>query len=442
MADQIAQVAAYIDKNLESLGIESRRLEELDLSNEDVATVITAFYKVLVKSRDANDQHEALTQSFSRAQDDVATLRQNQTLLQEELIKKDREMAVMEETQRQFGLTEKKLNDQVRKLKEEGRKLRLEKQHLSTNYSHFKKRQETEHTKLKERLQKLLNDKNNERKLGMKALNLIQRKGGARGQWANASKADEELHRIIVVNYEDRLKEATLENKDLRESLKLMESELMQVVNDVEQQSEVSVAKENPVSTVTASPLKPGHFELPFAASRSGIQQSLKHTMTNLRSRISDLHRSAKPGTSDTREILELQSKLEECGRIIEQQRAALFEDSSLSPSKSFLSDSIVHERAGNLQQERKDLDEERAHMHHERELFLEAATKLDLDRARILAAKIQIPPTPKAGTTLRQSATPRVQFSQAPNSVSTPMATSHSNVDLARYLQMDSTPL
>ena len=83
------------------------------------------------------------------------------------------------EVQRQSELKLKKQGEQLRASKDEVRLLKLEKQRLATHYDHFKKRLETENVKLKERLQKLLHDRNNERALGMKALNKIQSKDGA-----------------------------------------------------------------------------------------------------------------------------------------------------------------------------------------------------------------------------------------------------------------------
>ena len=54
--------------------------------------------------------------------------------------------------------------------------VKAEKAQLVAQYEHGKKRSEVESVKLKERLQKLLQEKNNERKMGMQMLNALKKK--------------------------------------------------------------------------------------------------------------------------------------------------------------------------------------------------------------------------------------------------------------------------
>ena len=92
----------------------------------------------------------------------------------------------------------------------------------------------------------------------------------------------------------------------------------------------------------------------------------------------------------DQSEVRLLQSQLEECTMIIQRQQMALFEgresdaDAAPSPGKSFLSDSILNEQADALRQDKQNFEEKLKNFTSEREQFLQAAKKLDKDRARV----------------------------------------------------------
>ena len=76
-----------------------------------------------------------------------------------------------------------------------------------------------------------------------------------------------------------------------------------------------------------------------------------------------------------------------------------MFEDHAApSPGKSFLSNSILHEQADTLRQDKEHFEEKEHNFNSERQQFTHAAKKLDKDRARVQAANIQLPMTPIQG--------------------------------------------
>ena len=145
---------------------------------------------------------------------------------------------------------------------------------------------------------------------------------------------------MIVQTYEDRIKEVMLENSELRDSLVVLETELAAMLN-AESHAAPGLGSLPPspsrlpataMSHVAAppvpaaagdasgaaaaapSPLKPGHFALPFAASRDGIEQSLKLRMASLKDRFQQLSaEAAASGKADVAEVTQLQAQLDEC---------------------------------------------------------------------------------------------------------------------------------
>ena len=137
---------------------------------------------------------------------------------------------------------------------------------------------------------------------------------------------------MIVQTYEDRIKEAMLENSELRDSLVVLETELAAMLNATPGLGSLPASPSRPRAPVAAaavpaiagdtdgaaasapSPLKPGHFALPFAASRDGIEQSLKLRMASLKDRFLQLSaEAAASGKADVAEVTQLQAQLDEC---------------------------------------------------------------------------------------------------------------------------------
>lgn len=462
------QTARYVDQSIEVLGIESPRLSMLDPNLDHSRHIIEAFFHVNQKLLELMPKMQLLQDDLSRSRDDEKLIRSSRDRLKNELEKSKQEATVAAEAQRQSNLKIKKLSKELQTAKKEVEKLRLEKQGLATHYEHKNKRQEQEQIKLKARLDTLISKTEKSKNLGITAMNKLDSKNGKRGKWANPSRADEDLSRMNVEKREDLIKELQLENKELRESLAVMESQFTDLLSTsgnggADQSPKRLTNADTAISPKSSqpSPLKSGHFELPFATSRDGIERSLKLKMDELKERVVQLKAQAgATGTADQDVVANLQEQVKEYADLVERQRQALFESSSPpSPSKSFLSDSFIHEKADALRQEQELLDEKRQNIENERELFLRAARKLDQDRAKIEAAKIQLPMTPiqnqaasltgnvKKGSSLShmQSITKPSFLPETPEAFSIrptePNAlTGTGSLDLLRYLQT-STP-
>lgn len=382
-----------------------------------------------------------------RATTDLSMLRTRVDTAREQTRSEEQHKIIAQEKVRQLELKNKKLSDQLAKSKDATRLLQVEKTRLATQYEHAARKQEKDCQKLKERLQKLVAEKNSEKKLGMRLLNSLQRQDGSRGTWGNRGKADDEMHHVIVASYEDKQKELALENKELRMSLVSLERDLVAVLNRQSSQGEapavevhsngyaaraaqVPVLKAAAVGGAAAGdvPSSPhDKFALPYDLARGVIEDSLKTKMEEVKEVVASLEAAASSGVAapeqDQATIDKLQRQLDECARIIDQQQMALL-DAPASPDKSFLSESILVDRAQDLDRERAELAAKSATFEAERSALTQLAINHDVSRLKALEA-IR---TPAKSAPAPQPPVP------APAPESRPLP--DPGVDLSRYLQ------
>jgi X breakpoint 2-interacting protein len=402
-----------------------------------------------------------------RATNDISMLRSRISTAKELTRAEEQAKDIALEKLRQIELKNKKMQDQLAKAKDESRALKVERTRIATQYEHTSRKQEKECQKLKERLQKLVAEKNSEKKLGMRLLNSLQRPDGSRGTWGNnKGKADDDMHHAIVAQYEGRQKELALENKELRLSLVALERELVTVLNSQGGQAQptqndtaqnggpaaVATRRGSPppaavdASTVAASPR--GQYALPYALSSRGIQDSFKLQMDAVKGRFAELEAAAASGSGAPPEdqasrIEDLQRQLDECERFIEEQQAALL-DAPTSPNKSFLSESLLAGKADDLERDRAEFAAKAASFEAERSALTQLAINHDVRRAQALDA-IRTPartpprPLPAPAPTAAQTAAPTAAAAAptlaAPtHRISPPVE----RRDLSQYLQFD----
>mmetsp|Transcript_4990 Transcript_4990/g.12922 ORF Transcript_4990/g.12922 Transcript_4990/m.12922 type:complete len:459 (+) Transcript_4990:183-1559(+) len=439
--------AQFVDRTVQSLGFDNPRLSDLEGSVELKVNVTNVLYAVVAQLRESANLRQRQEDELHRALNDVALLRTRVDTAKRETEATAAQRHSAQEKLRQLEKKSKKGADQLAKTKDELRLLKVETARLATQYDHTARKQEKECQKLKERLQKLVSDKNNEKKLGMRLLNSLSRPDGSRGTWGNRNKADNELHTQIVAQYEGKLKDLVLENKELRLSLASLERELVTVLNSQgggapadpatsQAVAEASTTAAAPfISSERASPevaaaaadataarVDPhDQFALPYGMAREGIEESLRLKMEEVKGVFAELEAAALSGSAapvqDTAKIDVLQRQLDECAQIIEQQQAALL-DAPVSPDKSFLSESLLVDRAEELARDRAELAAKEATFEAERTALTQLAVNHDVKRVKAIEA-------------IR---TPRGTPAAVPPKVPRPRA--EQNVDLSRYLQ------
>ena len=136
----------------------------------------------------------------------------------------------------------------------------------------------------------------------MQLANTLTRGDGSRGTWGNRGKAGDELHTAVIAQYETRVKELSLENKELRQSLVMLEGNLATVLpitaegRSRQKEAGASTQPDDDVAASTggagaaAVPASPrAQFALPYAIAREGIEDSLRAKMEAVKNRFAEV---------------------------------------------------------------------------------------------------------------------------------------------------------
>eukprot|EP00039_Didymoeca_costata_P005729 m.83970 g.83970 ORF g.83970 m.83970 type:complete len:497 (-) comp12947_c0_seq1:203-1693(-) len=393
------QCSEYVDEALDVLGIQPIKATEASTSPDACIRVVNGVHKLIQKLKSSILETDDLRDRMLRFKDDVTHFRATQDRLTNELDEARKERAVLKEENRQLILSLQEANEKLSSSKAEVKKTKIDTQRLVSQSEHSKKKIERETVRLKERLQKLLQEKNNERRIGMQLVNALQRKTGKRGQWANADKAQDDFNHVIIANYEEKQKELLTENEELRNSLTELQNELVSVLNrdnkfgeifDPRQGEESGFGKEKVNSlksisrveverdyTRSESPMHPGQFQMPYASAQPRIEETLKSKLKALKTMLTRLESGARPD-SNSATLETLQKQIDEYREVIERQQQALLEAGPDNGSRQGLDDSALYSQQEELRIEKEMLKKKLANFEAERAQFTDRAIKME----------------------------------------------------------------
>ncbi|XP_077981248.1 afadin- and alpha-actinin-binding protein A-like [Glandiceps talaboti] len=411
--DSVDECIAFLDQELVVVGFPS--LYTTSPSDKgppdtfDIVRLINCTFELLQRHQKSMRLQEEMEVRQHRNFSDLDHLQTSQTRLKEEIEQSQRDIAALCEKERQLKNKNKSLSNKVKVGKEELRKLEGVLKQRDTHFKHEIKKKEREINKLKERVHQLLTDKTQERRIGMDILNSLQRSDGKRGTWKTVgqnSKHEEDMYRLIITNYEERQKELMLENQDLRESLRNMEKELVDLLNQqspMKTNRSTSSGEESDIDSTSVSSsieeLSTGHYQMPYEMVKEGIENSMRQKWRKLKAHIKKME-NGKETTQEisTRsakvEILveertKLEKKVEVYKSIIEQQEHLLtqYQNSSASDREdqalSFLQDAHLLEEKESFSQEKRLFYQQKAAFEDERRKFTEAAIRLGHERKK-----------------------------------------------------------
>ncbi|XP_070562453.1 afadin- and alpha-actinin-binding protein A-like [Ptychodera flava] len=411
--DNVDQCIAFLDQELVVLGFPplytATQSDKGPAETFDIVRLINCTFELLQTHQKSMRLQEEYENRQHRNYSDMDHLQANQTRLKEEIEQGQRDIAALCEKERQLKNKNKSLLNKVKTEKEELRKLEGVLKQRDSHFKHEIKKKEREINKLKERVHQLLTDKTQERRIGMDILNSLQRSDGKRGTWKTSghnSKNEEDMYRLIITSYEERQKELMLENQDLRESLRNMEKELVDLLN---QQSPVKTNRstssgeesEDESQSVSSSieELSTGHYQMPYEMVREGIENSMRQKWRKLKERIKKIENEKETSTqitsrTQTVEVLveersELQKKVEVYRKIIEQQEQLLtqYQNNSVSDKEdqtlAFLKDAHLLEEKESFSQDKRLFYQQKAAFEEERRKFTEAAIRLGHERKK-----------------------------------------------------------
>lgn len=441
--DNIDQCVAYLNQELGVLGFSSLFAPSRNgigpADTFDIVKLINSTYELLQQQQRNMKQRTDLEEKNLRSECDNEHLMQAQKRLKEQLESAQREIAMGNERERQLQSKLLKTKEELKLEREELKKTKANSLHVQKQYDHETRKKEREFTKLKERIHQLLTDKSQEKRVGLDILNLIKRPSGQRAMWkTETGKNEEEMYRMLITSYEERQKELMVENSELRESLKSMQTELVNLLNhhndDYENENNTEGGELSESGSLDE--LSTGHFHMPYDIVREGIESSLREKWRLLKSRLEEKNKGSSNGSTkevETKkvdweeEVQRLKRQLENYRHVVEQQESLIESlqakaNSLTTEGSSFLTDSQLLEEQEKLTNDKQFFDEQRATLESERKQLTDAAIKLGHERKkfeeeRASFYKQQLLTPRKHSTGSRKSKSPDVpnlQFSSA----------------------------
>jgi len=299
------------------------------------------------------------------------------TRLQNTVEQKEKEIreAIMRERQQADASAEK-----VTKLsaeREEMRKLNEKLLRKETQYQHSLRQKEQQYEKLQEKLNKVLVDKRKEARGAMSATAVALKSPVASN--LKGGKAAEDYYRQIMQAYEKKQAELIVENGDLRASLRNLQKELQELLNEQ--------VYHRPLDTPPKTPgvLPDSLFELPYNSSREEIEENLRQRMAIIQERLERVEAS-KRQYGGNREAAKLKKMVEELQVLVKEQEGviqmALAARVAATPPKPLA--------AGEISERQRELEEKLREVERERRQSLGVADQLEKDKRQLENEKAQ----------------------------------------------------
>ncbi|XP_019619685.1 PREDICTED: afadin- and alpha-actinin-binding protein-like isoform X2 [Branchiostoma belcheri] len=378
--------------------------------------LIAGHHKHLNKQRELEDQ----SHKYSA---EIRHLENTQQHLKDQITSSEQDQAIRQERHRQLQSDLVDQEKKTKKLQDEVRKLKSVLQSRDTQFRHDLRKKEREMARVKDRLHALA-EKKKERRQGIEILNVVPRGDGGRKTWKTSKeekKSQEELHRSIVANYEEREKELRTENQELRETLTFLQQEVSTVFSAVVRQDR----EHNPMSpdSLDHDDLGDGHLQMPYEVVQNIVEGKLKdqlHSMLHLiggqtshqgsnerncasdEAKLNDLNagqRAAKAAAdvesrssngedeeSDdgcSSASLDVEARLEAYKTLIMKQEELLQQTFAAADCEQDTQDALFIEEKMALERERREMEEEKATFAEERKRFTDAAIRLGRDRQK-----------------------------------------------------------
>ncbi|XP_035667024.1 afadin- and alpha-actinin-binding protein-like isoform X1 [Branchiostoma floridae] len=430
--DNIQDSLAHLDQELCLLGYSSiyhksrskssgRAFDLVQLVNV-TNDLIAGHHKHLNKQRELEDQNH----KFSS---EIRHLENTQQHLKDQITSSKQDEAMHQERQRQLQAELVSQEKKMKRLQDDVRKLKSVLQSRDTQFRHDLRKKERELAKVKDRLHALA-EKKKERRQGIEILNVIPRGDGHRKMWKTSKeekKCQEEMHRSIVANYEQREKELRTENQELRETLTFLQQEVSTVFSAVSRQER----EHHPMSPDSLDDeVGDGHLQMPYEAVQNIVEGKLKDQLSSMlhligiqtsqgikerncasdEAKLNDLNagQSATKAGSEVHSRSsngeeeeesdddscatpsdEVDAKLEAYKTLIMkqeeliQQTFAAAECQQDTQVAELVKDSLFIEERMTLERERKEMEAEKATFAEERKRFTDAAIRLGKDRQK-----------------------------------------------------------
>ncbi|KAJ3157005.1 hypothetical protein HDU89_002415 [Geranomyces variabilis] len=330
-----------------------------------------------------------------------------------------RQRARLEQCEREIASLQNKNDTLQTSLKREVEKLSVAREELKatkanlqyskTQYNHDVRKRDRDFARLKDRMQRTVNEKTK-----MTLINPLAKPISSITSGKRNNNDTDIMYGVVMKNYEDRERELLSENQMLRDTLFETFRELKDRFADAgghdPRDHELGAG---PASTTPESrdededpeaAMERAHFQLPFNLVQNTVQQRIRHVMMDLKAEWDELMEKIE-GEQHAEMVVELEQRIaglhnqnDDYQRIVEEQNRIL--ESSLNGTaavrhegNSATSDDV---RAGpgwdasmtDLAEQKAELEEKVKQLAIDRKNFTEAALKLGVERANIQREK------------------------------------------------------
>ncbi|RUS20402.1 Afadin and alpha-actinin-binding-domain-containing protein [Endogone sp. FLAS-F59071] len=430
----LSATAEYVNHQLISHGYPAP-LRFINNDKSDASKIINCIFALLQQIEKDNGQHEDMMDNLHNQQSENGALTTNMAKLKQQLEQSERNVDTLKA---KLNTCEENLKAETSRHKdthEELQKAKQNLQHIKTQYAHELRKREQEYGKLKDRMQKVLNDKYKGSKISLTLVNPAP-KSSTLPSKSDLSQ-DEEMFRENLNNYEERERMVLDENQSLRNALITLYQEIeillrgqvaregrtlevpvpsgsvnarynlrSSTISNSDHRFSSASFQQSPSAPITAETAR---FQMPFDMTGANIVKDLKVLLAMLKEewegrpankkllitqeREHEMKEKDKEIEKQRMEIDDLVAQLEEKRFVAEEQNKLIDrflsgnffqnanEEDMLNMSGMELTIPEVDEEAASLRHMREQLDQERRQ-------FTEAAIKMGRERAALRAER------------------------------------------------------
>ncbi|GMH40956.1 hypothetical protein BSKO_08860 [Bryopsis sp. KO-2023] len=246
--DNLESAAVYLQSSLKSFGF-SGRVNFLSSAPDDIANTFNCVHYLLEKFQREQGKNEDTSSEVKRLRNELQVGENVFGRLKKDLELRERDIGTMMIKERQ---AESAFQEQLAAVTRDREELQKKCNNLNrrqVQFLHEIRRKESEYERLQDKLRYYLAEKKREAKASMEIVGRLRQqsqtkgkgglaldedllKRGGSNKWGRSNvKLDENLVKMIVRAYEDKQKDLTMENKDLRAGLNSLQREYTQLLN-------------------------------------------------------------------------------------------------------------------------------------------------------------------------------------------------------------------
>ncbi|XP_051980430.1 afadin- and alpha-actinin-binding protein-like isoform X2 [Xyrauchen texanus] len=395
----ISECILYINQELSSLGFPPIFRNSDGTHDLDTVIALNNIYDLVQLHRQSVGRMEALEVEQLKSSSDLHYQHLTNSRLKDQLEISKKENKRLHEKERQLETNIKTLQICLKDAKEEAQRLQGIIISRDTQYNHAIKRREREHNRVKERLNQILIAKK-DNKQGMDVLNYVGRPDGRRCLWKTGkteARHEEEMYKTLLNQFDNRQRELTLENTELKKVLQQMKREMVGVLNSkrkCQKEEKKSNNADNTNSDDEENSMK-GPSGMSCDHAREKLTNSIRQQWRKLKHHVEKLDSQAslvQAGDSEKlifkqlhdEEIERLKVEIQQCKEFIQTQQQLLQQQLNTpcdEETAAVLNDCYMLEEKERLKEELRVFDEQRKNFEMERRNFTEAAIRLGHER-------------------------------------------------------------